>query len=162
EACRGDGNRRCGAAPSANRSLVASRPTRSKRELALGRGSAPRLLLRLDRLGGRLPPVRLDQFLDAVLGLVAPARGAVGERHAFLVVGQRLVERQLAALELLDDVLELAHRLLESGFARFGRFLRRLLTPHESLPRAPRSRAHPPRPSRTRSSDRRPHPAIPP
>jgi hypothetical protein len=55
------------------------------------------------------------QDLDLLLGLLQCALTDARQLHAALEVAQRLVERQLALLELLDDRFELGKRALEIG-----------------------------------------------
>src|SRR5206468_10259300 len=55
----------------------------------------------------------LVQNLDAALGLFEPRVTEAGELHATLVERQRLLERQIALLELLDDRFELGDGAFE-------------------------------------------------
>src|SRR5206468_6448605 len=73
--------------------------------------------------------------LDALLGLVEGLGQTLREPHAFLVARQRLLERQLAAFELLDDDLETLERGFEAlRLLGFGSRRRRLLIGHVPLP----------------------------
>jgi len=53
-----------------------------------------------------------------MLGRLERALAVAGEGHAPLECLQRFIERQVAALEALDELLELGQRLLEFGFFR--------------------------------------------
>src|SRR5262249_2910792 len=55
----------------------------------------------------------LDQPLAALLGLVQHLGHPPGELHALLVARDRVLERQLAGLELLHDRLQPLHARLE-------------------------------------------------
>src|SRR5262245_8222289 len=63
-------------------------------------------------------PGVLDQHLDLALGLLQLAVAEAREPDALLVELQRLLEGELALLELLDDLLQLLQRLLERGNGR--------------------------------------------
>src|SRR5204863_9227239 len=98
----------------------------------------------------------LDPLLCAIQRLGQPAR----ELHALLVARDRLLERERAALQLLDDGLEPLERFLEAwafvgrGGRGLSRFRRHCLLPcGRSLSWRPRHRA------RTRSPPGRPRPA---
>ena len=56
---------------------------------------------------------RVDQPLEAQLGLVEQPLAAVLEHHALLEQRDRLLQWQIARLQLLDDGLELGQRLVE-------------------------------------------------
>src|SRR5690242_16596258 len=56
-----------------------------------------------------------QQDLHFLLGLFQRALTDARQLHATLEVAQRFVQRQLAPLELLDDLLELGERALEIG-----------------------------------------------
>ena len=80
------------------------------------RGSASGCVTRpASRSALRLATRVLEQHLDLALGLLELAVAQPRQPDALLVELQRLLERQLAALELLHDLLELRERLLERG-----------------------------------------------
>ena len=64
-------------------------------------------------------PVRLPlvphQDLDALLGRVEDARTRARQPHALFERRQRLLERQVAALESLDDAAQLREHLIEAA-----------------------------------------------
>jgi hypothetical protein len=70
-------------------------------------------LVRLERLGDGLPFRVRENGLDLFLDLFEALMAETGEADSFLEELQRLVERQLFALEALHDFLELLERLLE-------------------------------------------------
>src|SRR5262249_23324179 len=79
-----------------------------------GRRDAEAALLYVERFGaGRLARGIEGDLLDARLGLAQQLLAAALERFAALVDGNRFLERDVAALELLHDRLELGQRLLE-------------------------------------------------
>src|SRR5262245_22757247 len=75
------------------------------------------IVLRIERR--RLELVRraalAQQDLDFLLGLLESALADARQLHAALEVTQRLVERQVALLEFLDDRFQLGDRALEVG-----------------------------------------------
>src|SRR5690606_22629872 len=58
-----------------------------------------------------------EQLLDAALRVIEPPRAGSREADALLEDGERLLERQLAALQALHDQLEASEDLLEAGLA---------------------------------------------
>src|SRR5262245_56951652 len=87
----------------------------SKRELVLVvRAALVRAQLELERPRGRTGGVVLDELLDALLGFVERLREPAREPHALFVAGERILERERSAFELLDDHLEARERLLEA------------------------------------------------
>ena len=66
-----------------------------------------------ERRRRRLQLAALVEDLDAALGLLEPRVAEARQLHAALVQRQRLLERQVAFLELLDDRFELGDRGFE-------------------------------------------------
>src|SRR4051812_9780616 len=66
-----------------------------------------------ERRGRRLELAALVQDLDAPFGLLEARVAEARELHAALVELQRLLERQVALFQLLDDAFELGDRGLE-------------------------------------------------
>ena len=62
----------------------------------------------------RLQLAALVEDLDAALGLLEPRVAEPRQLHAALVERERLLEREVAFFELLDDRLELGDRALRS------------------------------------------------
>ena len=60
-------------------------------------------------------PAALEQDLDLLLGRLQRGLAVARQRDAALEGLQRLIERQIAALEPLDERFELGERLLEIG-----------------------------------------------
>src|SRR4051794_28284422 len=89
-----------------------------------GSGSAGTASSALGIGGGRgrrrLQFAPLVEDLDAPLGLLELRMAEAGELHAALVQRQRLLEGEIAFLELLDDRLELGDRRLEVFDGRFS------------------------------------------
>ena len=84
---------------------------RSRNARAAGRGTSPRSGSSAGERGRRrLQLAALGEDLDAPLGLLEPRVTEARQLHAALVQRQRLLERQVAFFELLDDRLELGDR----------------------------------------------------
>src|SRR5690606_1782642 len=77
-------------------------------------GSAPGsfLIIRLERLGARLA-VALEQHPHLLFGLAQRALAVAGQADALLEGIQRLLQRQLAGLQPLDQLLQLGEGLFE-------------------------------------------------
>src|SRR5690606_25035458 len=73
----------------------------------------------LEGLDGGLP-FAAEQDLDLLLCRFQSALALAGELHAALEGLERLIERQIAAFQTLDELLELGKGLLEIGFVRAG------------------------------------------
>src|SRR5258706_5785726 len=97
----------------------------------------------------------LHEHLDLALRLLELAVAEAGEPDALLVELERLLEGQLALLELLDDLLELLQRVLEAGLldvAHTGSFP---VTVAPSVPRWRRRRSGSPTATAAESRTRR-------
>ena len=87
---------------------------RAPEKLARRRGDHRSRLGSAGKRGGRrLQLATVGQDLDAALGVLEPGVTEARELHAALVQRQRLLEREVAFLELLDDRLELGDRAFE-------------------------------------------------
>src|SRR5207244_8936440 len=104
----GGGHGRAGSAPRARARPGARAPPGSARD--------PRLLLlvSLERAEHELPGLGLEQHIDPLLDLGQALRERAHERDAALEGGERLLERQLALLQALDQPFQLGQGVLEA------------------------------------------------
>src|SRR5277367_5049901 len=79
-----------------------------------------------------VPALVAQQDLDALLGSIEDPRTRPGEPHSLFERRQRLLEREIARLEPLDDATQLREHLIEP---RVGGLLFRLR--HLTIPRKP-------------------------